>query len=269
MPAETGTGSDLVRSVGRALSLLALFDEDHPVYSLRELIERTELPKTTVLRLIQTLEQSGYLYERPDGRFCPGPTLIRVSRAVDIVWRLPLTADATMESLRERTRETVNLYIVEGLSRVCVVQKQGPQHVRYVVPIGVPLPLWAGASGKVLLAERPRDFVETVLRAAGKGEDFEAGLAVELEQVRARGYAVSHGERELGASSVSAPIRDPHRGTVGAIAISGPTSRFTPDRVAEFAALFTEALEQMALSFAVSGESSPRPAMRDANLSRM
>ncbi|TMC08184.1 MAG: IclR family transcriptional regulator [Chloroflexi bacterium] len=248
------SSADSVRSVTRALGLLTLFDEDHPLHSLRDLLDRTELPKTTVLRLIQTLEQCGYLHTRPDGRFCPGPALIPLSRAVDLVWRLPMLADGLMESLRERTRETVNLYVVEGLSRVCVVQKQGPLHVRYVVPIGVSLPLWAGASGKVLLADRPREFVEAVLRAAGKGEDFGAGLAVELERVRAAGFGASHGEREVGASSVAAPIRDGKRGTVAAITISGPTSRFTPDRVEEFAALLKEAVGQMALSLSALTE---------------
>jgi len=57
MAAESS--ADSVRSVSRALGLLTLFDEDHPLHSLRELLERTELPKTTVLRLIQTLGSVG------------------------------------------------------------------------------------------------------------------------------------------------------------------------------------------------------------------
>jgi DNA-binding IclR family transcriptional regulator len=259
MPADGGAES--VRSVTRALAMLALFNEEHPARSLRELADHAGLPKTTVLRLVQTLEQAGYLTVRPDGRYCPGPALIPLSRAVDLVWKLPLSAEAIMESLRERTRETVNLYVVEGLSRVCVVQKQGPQHVRYVVPVGVTLPLWAGASGKVLLASRSREFFDAVLRAAGKGEDFGAGLAVELERVREAGFAASHGERELGASSVAVPIRDPNRGVEAALTISGPTPRFTPDQVSRFADLLREAVGQITLSFAISsGESSPEPA---------
>lgn len=76
---------------------------------MRELVEMAELPKTTTLRLIQTLERSGYLYSRPDGRVCLGPRLIRLSRAVDLVWRLPAAVDATMELLCGRSRETVKI----------------------------------------------------------------------------------------------------------------------------------------------------------------
>src|SRR5579859_2783267 len=99
-----------VRSVSRALALLALFDEETPIRTLRDLIDSSELPKTTVLRLIQTLEQFGYLHTRPDGRYCLGPALIRLTRSVEQVWRLPAATDATMEDLRESTRETINLY---------------------------------------------------------------------------------------------------------------------------------------------------------------
>src|SRR5258708_14341324 len=97
-------GADPVRSVTRALAMLALFNEEHPARSLRELVDHAGLPKTTGLRLVQTLEQAGYLYTRPDGRYCPGPALIPLSRAVDLVWKLPLSAEAVLESLRERPR---------------------------------------------------------------------------------------------------------------------------------------------------------------------
>ncbi|MDQ6636162.1 MAG: IclR family transcriptional regulator [Candidatus Dormibacteraeota bacterium] len=254
-----------VRSVSRALQILAAFDEEHAICSLTELLLRADLPKTTALRLIQTLARNGFLFRRGDGRFCLGPVLIRLSRAVSVAWRLPVAADATMEAVRAQTRETVNLYVLEGLTRVCVAQKQGPQHIRFVIPIGVRLPLWAGASGKLLLAHRDRDFFESVLSAAGREEDFSAGLAVELRQIRAQGYAVSRDERERGASSVAAPISDGRGGVTAALAVSGPTSRFSDDRVAEFAAVLKEAVQQMAAALTGSADGiSPAPAVEGA-----
>lgn len=237
-----------VRSVSRALALLALFDEEHPIRTLRELIESTELPKTTVLRLIQTLEQFGYLHSRPDGRYTLGPALIRLARSVEQVWRLPVAADAAMEELREMTRETVNLYVLEGRSRVCVAQKQGPQNVRYVIPIGMPLPLWGGASAKVLLADRDARFVDEVLREGGRDERHRRWFTEELERVRTTGVAVSLGEREPAAASVAAPIRAGDR-TVAAVAVSGPITRFTPERIAELSTMVTQAVRRIQDSF--------------------
>jgi len=93
-----------------------------------------------------------------------------------------------------------------------------------------------------------------VLRASGKEEDFSAGLAVELGQIREQGYAVSRDERERGASSVAAPILDRRGGVTAALSVSGPTSRFTDDRVADFAAVLTEAVQQMAAALTGSSE---------------
>ena len=239
---------DGVRSVQRALSLLTLFDEEHPARTARELVGIAELPKTTVLRLIQTLERSGYLYSRPDGRICLGPRLIRLSRAVDLVWRLPVAVDATMEQLCERSRETVNLYVLEGQWRVCAAQKQGPQSIRYVVAVGTRLPLWGGASAKVLLAGAPTELMDLALAHSDKDPNYRAWLMHELQRVRQTGVAISHGERERGSSSVAAPIRAGDR-TVAALAISGPTLRFTDVRVHQFAELLKNATRDMERSF--------------------
>jgi len=251
---EAGAGES-VRSVSRALQILGAFDDEHAICTLAELLERANLPKTTALRLIQTLVRGGFLFRRTDGGLCLGPVLIRLSRAVAVAWRLPLAVDATMEAVRARTRETVNLYVLEGMARVCVAQKQGPQHIRFVIPVGVRLPLWAGAAGKLLLAHQDRDFFESVLAAAGREEDFSAGLAVELAQIRGQGYSVSRDERERGASSVAAPIPNGRGGVTSTLAISGPTSRFTDDRVAEFGEVLKEAVKEIAAAFAGSVES--------------
>jgi DNA-binding IclR family transcriptional regulator len=248
IPVEQG-GHSSVRSVSRALSLLTLFDEDHPIRTVRELVGSAELPKTTLLRLLQTLENFGYLYMRPEGRYCLGPTLIRLSRAVDEVWRLPVAADATMEALREQTRETINLYVLEGKSRVCVAQKQGLESIRYVIPIGVPMPLWGGASAKVLLATRTGEFVDEILLGGQKDVRYRDWFLEELERTRIDCVAVSHGERDQAASAVAAPIQAGEK-TFAALAISGPTSRFTPDRVSEISELVKRAAQQIQDSFA-------------------
>src|SRR2546429_7028870 len=107
-------GSDSVRSVARAFSLLALFGEEHPTRSLNELVEAAELPKTTVLRLIQTMGQLGFLYTRADGRYCLGPALIRLSRAVDPWWRLPPAPRARLAAPPAPSHGTGKPHVAEG-----------------------------------------------------------------------------------------------------------------------------------------------------------
>ncbi|TMC03118.1 MAG: hypothetical protein E6J35_07585 [Chloroflexi bacterium] len=167
---------------------------------------------------------------------------------MDLVWRLPVAVDATMEQLCERSRETVNLYVLEGQWRVCAAQKQGPQSIRYVVAVGTRLPLWGGASAKVLLAGAPTELMDLALAHSDKDPNYRAWLMHELQRVRQTGVAISHGERERGSSSVAAPIRAGDR-TVAALAISGPTLRFTDVRVHQFAELLKNATRDMERSF--------------------
>jgi DNA-binding IclR family transcriptional regulator len=241
-----------VRSVTRALRILATFDDEHAILTLPELLDRSGLPKTTAHRLVQTLLRNGFLFRRGDDRYCLGSAVLRLSRAVEVAWRLPLAADAAMESLRGRSLETVNLYVLEGITRVCVAQKEGSQNVRYVIPVGVRLPLYAGASGKLLLAHQPPNVFDAVRAAAGLGDERAAALAAELREIRRVGHAASWDERERGASSVAVAIEDRHGRAVAALAVSGPTSRFTPERVDELAALLKESAATMADAFAGS-----------------
>ena len=110
------------------------------------------------------------------------------------------------------------------------------------------LPLWGGASAKVLLADAPTELMDLALDQGGKDASYRAWLLHELQRVRDAGVATSHGERERGSSSVAAPIRAGDR-TVAALAISGPTMRFTDVRVHEFAELLKNATRDMERSF--------------------
>jgi DNA-binding IclR family transcriptional regulator len=148
-PAVEGE-SQGVRSVQRALDILTLLTEDRPLVSIRDIVEETGLAKTTVIRLVQTLEQSGLLWGTSAG-YMAGPGLWRWAHLARRSWELPPETQRMMRDLAARRRETVNVYVARDIYRVCVAQQESPQPLRHVVHIGDELPLWAGASAKVLL----------------------------------------------------------------------------------------------------------------------
>ncbi len=91
------------------------------------------------------------------------------------------------------------------------------------------MPLGRGATAKVLLSGAPDDLVGTLAEA---DPDLDAGtLARQVASIRETGYAVSHGERELGASAVAAPLHGEDGRVIAALSVSGPTSRFTAERI--------------------------------------
>ncbi|MFJ9552228.1 IclR family transcriptional regulator [Nocardiopsis sp. NPDC101807] len=233
MPGGDADGS--VRSVARALDLLDLFDETHQAHTVRELTERTGLAKTTVLRLVGTLEQRGLLWTRPDGRIGVGPGLLRWARLAHAVWRVPEAVRSVMRELVADTAETVNLYVRADAVRVCVAQEEGPQRLRHVVNTGDEMVLWGGSASKVLLIGAPESLLLRVSAASPHGPGHLSRLKEEVGRAARLGYAVSHGERETGASGVAAPVYGPD-GTVpvAALAVGGPTARFTDAAVESF-----------------------------------
>lgn len=241
MQNSAAEGSEGVRSVTRALDLLALFDDEHRSRSVRELIDGTGLAKSTVVRLVATLEQRGLLWARADGRLTPGAGLLRWARLAQQAWQLPPeAAEALRELSADSGGESSRIYVRQGTSRVCVAQHEGTQQLRHVVRIGEAMPMWAGASSHVLLASCSPQEVRHTAVAAGRGEEFESVLLERARRAAEAGWAVSHGEREQSVSGIAAPITDAEGRVVAAVALGGPTARFTPERIDAFLPVLTK-----------------------------
>ena len=170
------TSGGLVRSVRRAMNILALLSEETPTISVSEVVRATQLPKTTVLRLLQTLHESGLLWGS-EGRYQPGPTLLRLARIAEDSWTLPPNTNNIMRAVSEETGETVNFYVRKGIKRVCIAQVQGPQGLRHVLNVGDELPLWAGASAKILLTATPPRLLIELANSSPKGEEHLTTIA--------------------------------------------------------------------------------------------
>jgi DNA-binding IclR family transcriptional regulator len=227
MTAPPGEGG--VRSIHRALDVLDLFDALHPTRALRDVVAETGLPKTTAVRLLATLEGRGLVARVGESTYTCGPSLLRWVRLADRLWQVAPETRGTMRALVDRCGETVNLYVRQGTERVSIAQEEGSATVRSVVPVGVPMPLGRGATAKILLSGAPDEVLDALSAA---DPDLDAGaLGRPVAAVRETGYAVSHGERELGASAVAAPVVNAEGRVLAALSVSGPTSRFTADRV--------------------------------------
>jgi len=250
-PAESSDQQG-VRSVQRALDILSLLTEDRPTISVREIVEATGLAKTTVLRLVSTLEQSGLLWATANG-YMAGPGLWRWAHLARRSWELPPDTQRRMRELAARHRETVNVYVARDVYRVCVAQQESPQPLRHVVHVGDELPMWAGASAKVLLRDAGPSLLDRIARRSPYGPGHVRRLQEWIDEAAAQGWAESHGEREDGLSAVAVPILGRSGGVVAALALSGPTVRFTESRVAEFSA----DLKRMAREMAEQGFTHP------------
>jgi DNA-binding IclR family transcriptional regulator len=181
----------------RAVTVLSAL-EAGPL-SLAALVTTTGLARATAHRLATALEQHGLVARDGQGRFVLGPALGRLGAAAAGAPSLATLAVPVLEHLRDRTGESVQLYVRRGDERVCVVSLESPHSLRTIVPVGAVLPLSRGSAGRVL---------------AGTSPDRP-------------GWVESVEEREAGVASVSAPVFDRRAGQriAAAVSVSGPVER--------------------------------------------
>lgn len=184
---------------------------------LAQLQDATGLPRATAHRLAVALEQHRLVRRDPQGRFCLGFELIHLGRAATEAFPLAELAGPALLELRDRTGESVQLYVREGDARRCVVSLHSPHGLRWIVPEGSLFPLGVGSAGRVLAGE-----------ALGR-----------------RGWIETVEEREAGVASVSAPVFDRSGSVVAAVSVSGPIERLTRTPGDTFGARVVEAAHRI------------------------
>lgn len=235
-----------VRAVDRALDLLLCFAEESDL-GLTELAARAGLHKSTAFRLLASLEAKGFVIRNPvTEKYRLGFRILELSANVAQSDDLSLILLPEMERLRDQIGETVSLYVRDGFERIRIQAVQSREAVRRVAPVGVRLPLYVGASSKVLAAHAGPEFAEEWRRSGNwpDGFDLDAFLA-QLETVRREGFATSFEERETGAAAMAVPIFNRAGRLVAALSVSGPSSRFSAAVMNDHTALLKEAADRM------------------------
>lgn len=239
-------GKSTVRAVDRALDILLCFTH-RTDWAMSEIAEHVGLHKSTVHRMLATLEEKGFIErDRSTDRYHLGLRVWELSANLSgsddqaVIW-LP-----EMVRLRDQLGETVSIYVRDGSERIRIQAVQSNQPVRRVAPVGVRLPLYAGASSKVLIAYSE----ESVLQSIVESPDWPDSIDIELYkqtllEVTSQGYATSFEEREEGAAALSAPIFDRSGSLSAALSISGPSSRLTLKTMREYAPVMMESAKRM------------------------
>jgi DNA-binding IclR family transcriptional regulator len=223
-------------TVDKAIDVLeVLRDESAPV-GLREIARRVGISPASTHRLLTSLRVRGLVAQADGSRaYTLGWGLLDYANA--ILQRIDLASVAApiARTLRDATGETVTVQVPVGRDRVCVFELEGTQEGRRRVGVGRRIPLHAGASGRAILAFMPDREIERVLDVAAslaithETETDRRRIGDLLDAARVNGVAFSSGETVDGVSSMASPVFDAAGAVVGSIAVSGPSSRWTPE----------------------------------------
>lgn len=227
----------VVRAVERALDILEAMTQDNAEKGPTALAGGLGLDKSTVLRLLHTMELKGFVVQNPETqRYRLGPAVLALAGRFFSENELANIAFPEVERLRNLTGETVSIYVRNGFSRICVQRLEGTRSVRIFVRLGQRLPMYAGAASQVLAAFLPDAERADFLKGLPVPPDFdrEAWIA-RLEEVRKSGYSISHGDRHPEIAAVAAPIFGRGERLVAALSLSGPVTRLDVERLRQLA----------------------------------
>lgn len=244
--------SESIRAVERALAVLSCFTNQTPELTLTQISERIGINKSTVHRLLATLERNQFL-ERDllTGIYRPGKRLLQLAHLALEHNDLRRLAIPFLQLLCELHRENVNLSILDGTDVVYLDVIESPQRVKLAAETGQRLPAFCTASGKAILAYLPDEVVRQSL-AGGIPQYTQRTLTSPGElmedfvRAREQGYAISEQEFEDGINAIAAPIFNAGHQPIASISVAGPAYRLSRERMVEISPSIVDTANKIA-----------------------
>lgn len=220
-PAPTSTEG--VYAVDRALAIVAAVEQSAAPMTLADLARATGLYKSTLLRLLISLDRAGLIERRADQRYVLGQFAFRLGRAYEATHHLNELIFPELEWLIEQGGESASFHVInDSQTRLCMFRIDSKHSTLDSIRAGDLLPMDRGAPGKVLLG------------AASLGTMKSVASLVET----------SFGERDPSCAAVAAPVFGPDGGVLGALSLSGPAERFTTAAVKAMTRMILVAAER-------------------------
>ncbi|MFC4025292.1 IclR family transcriptional regulator [Oceanobacillus longus] len=244
------------QSLLKAIKLLDCFKDKHEL-SLLDLAEVSEMPKTTIFRLVASLEETGLIvktkYSSHDVKYKLGMKLLEFGKLVSEQMEYRKIALPYMNNINEKLNESVHLAVVEGDEAVYVEKMDSNRPIRLVIKVGARAPLYAGSASKLLLAHLDKKKREEYLKrlklekiAENTIEDMER-LQNQLKEIREKGYAFSQQEIYKETMGFSCPIRDYSGETIAALGVSIPVTDYKEEKAKQILEEIIRATNQISI----------------------
>lgn len=226
-PSNDETG---VAAVNRALTILDAFTRENTTVSLAQISAKTGLYKSTILRLLQSLEAFGYVLRLHNGSYMLGPTPLRLAAVAKSDLHPAEKIMPVLRGLVQATSESASFYVRSAGMRLCTYRVDSPRSIRDNVQAGQLLPLDVGAGGRVLV-------------------EFDNLTDAQLALCPRPFLRVTRGERDPETAAMACPVFGLDDKLEGAVSLSGPVSHFSDEDVAAMAAHLLDAARSLTTSF--------------------
>jgi IclR family transcriptional regulator, acetate operon repressor len=258
-----------VQSVDRALHIIETLAEDDEGYRLSDLAVRTGLSTSTAHRLLTTLEKRRFVqFDRTESKWHVGAKSLAVGATFTRRRNFVAQAMPYLRKLRDQTRETANLAVVDDESIIVLTRIESREIMRSLTKVGGRVAMVASGVGKAVLATYPDEDVSAIIRRHGMPKLTEksiiraSDLFRELAIIRKQSYAVDDEEARMGLRCVAAVVFNDCSEPLAAISVSGMTSRVTEERLPEIGKAVREVAAE--LTGAIGGVTPANSSLRGA-----
>lgn len=241
-----------VRALEKALDILEHLSQVHEEIDLATLARQTRIPKSTLLRLINTLKKHNFIQQNHKSqKYQIGWAFIYFGKIASKYYTLPNIIHPFLEQLAAQTGETASLVVVDGDHGIYVDQVVSSSMIKGIPSIGSKLGLHCTSAGKVLLSAFTDLDLEHFLKTSVLEKKTERtvtdknDLKEEIKKTRRQGYATDDEETEMGGRCVAAPILNKEGKTVAALSIIGPASRIRKEDFGRLSVFVKETAAQV------------------------
>jgi IclR family pca regulon transcriptional regulator len=235
---QESSKKDFVEALARGLEVIRSFDRLHLKQTISQISERTLLARPTVLRLLITLEELGYVRSQ-DNHYSLTPKVVDLGMAYVSSLGLYGAAKPHMENLSKEVDQTVSLAELDGSDIVYTGRVEVPKIVSVGVTVGARLPSASTALGRVLLAAVSDAELHNVLSTPSlsmfipRTRFTVEQIRPQLQSVREQGWAESDEDLQYGVQAIAAPLRGEDGRVIAAIGLGTHTSEIGKEIVRE------------------------------------
>jgi DNA-binding IclR family transcriptional regulator len=245
-----------VRSVERVLNILEVLAEDRGCpKGITEISQKTGLGKSTVHRLINTVQAKGYVdQDKITDKYKLGLKLVELGNLIVVNMEIRTVARPYLEELMKEAQQTIHMAILHDNYIVYIDKVENTGSIRMASYIGLRGYIHCTALGKAITAFLPEEEVMAILEVTGMPRKTNNTITSPIEfkdhlaEVRRRGYAVDDIENEDKIRCIATPIFNHEGKPIAAVSISGTVLHVTVDRVADLAKVLLEKTQKISAS---------------------
>ena len=237
----------IIQSVFKAYQILELFGQNNQL-CFGDIKAHFNMPVATLYRFLSTLTACGLLtLDNRTKQYSLGPSIIYLGSVAISSINIVNIAHPFMESLKEKTGETISLFVRRGLSKICIAKVESNYSIRYSTEIGKTTYLHGGASGNILMAGMTSKELDMLEQKIGfpKLTQYTITDRKKIEEVLAKtrkdGVWVSYKERSEDTGGIGVPIYDCHGQIVASLNITLPAIRFDMEKIKHWIPLLKQA----------------------------